>query len=62
VLAAVFTDGLLASLKSIGRMGRVVYMLSGGTMIIMGAAMITGQLSTFSFWLLETFPLLSSIG
>jgi cytochrome c-type biogenesis protein len=62
VLAAAFTDGLLARLRSIGRMGRVVYMLAGGTMIIMGAAMITGQLSTFSFWLLEAFPLLSSIG
>ena len=28
----------------------------------MGVAIITGQLSTFSFWLLETFPLLSTIG
>ncbi len=32
-------------------------------MILMGVAIITGQLSlTFSFWLLETFPLLSTIG
>jgi hypothetical protein len=28
----------------------------------MGAAMITGHLSTFSFWLLDTFPALSMIG
>lgn len=31
-------------------------------MIIMGGAMITGHLSTFSFWLLDTFPVLSTIG
>jgi cytochrome c-type biogenesis protein len=36
--------------------------MAGGVMVLMGAAMISGHLSTFSFWLLETFPLLSTIG
>ncbi len=62
LLVAVFTGGLLARLKSIGRVGRVLQILAGGIMIVMGRAMITGQLSAFSFWLLETFPRLSSIG
>lgn len=62
LLAAAFTDGLLARLKSIGRIGRVLQLFAGGVMIVMGAAMIMGYLSTFSFWLLETFPLLSTIG
>ncbi len=31
-------------------------------MIMMGGAMLTGQLSTFSYWLLDTFPLLATIG
>lgn len=62
LLAAAFTDGLLSRLKSIGRAGRLLQLLAGGAMILMGAAMITGQLSTFSFWLLETFPVLSTIG
>jgi len=62
LLVAVFTGGLLARLKSIGRIGRVLQILAGGIMIVMGLAMITGQLSAFSFWLLETFPRLSSIG
>ncbi len=62
LLVAVFTGGLLARLKSIGRVGRVLQILAGGIMIVMGLAMITGQLSAFSFWLLETFPRLSSIG
>jgi len=62
LLVAVFTGGLLARLKSIGRIGRALQVFAGGIMVVMGAAMITGQLSTFSFWLLETFPQLSTIG
>jgi len=31
-------------------------------MVLAGVAMMTGQLTTFSSWLLETFPSLSTIG
>jgi len=62
LLVAVFTGGLLARLKSIGRVGRLLHILAGGVMVLMGVAMITGRLSTFSFWLLETFPRLSTNG
>ena len=62
LLVALFTGGLLARFKSIGRVGRLLHILAGGVMVLMGIAMITGQLSTFSFWLLETFPRLSTIG
>ncbi len=62
VLTAAFTDGLLARLKTIRRVGWGLQFLAGGVMILMGVAMVTGQLSTFSYWLLETFPLLATIG
>jgi len=62
VLAAAFTDALMAKIKSIGRVGRLLQLLAGGVMILMGIAMVTGQLSTVSFWLLETFPVLSTMG
>jgi cytochrome c-type biogenesis protein len=62
LLAAAFTDTLLAKLKLIGRVGWAMQLLAGGVMIVMGIAMITGYLSTFSFWLLEMFPVLSTIG
>ena len=62
LLAAAFTDGLLARLKAMGRVGRMCRVLAGGVMVVMGVAMITGQLSTFSYWLLGTFPVLSAIG
>ena len=62
LLAAAFTDSLSARLKSMGRVGHACQMFAGGVMIVMGSAMITGQLSTFSYWLLDTFPPLSAIG
>jgi cytochrome c-type biogenesis protein len=62
LIAAAFTDGLLARLKSIGRASRIFQLVAGGVMIVMGGAMVTGQLSTFSYWLLNTFPLLATIG
>jgi cytochrome c-type biogenesis protein len=62
VLAAAFTDRLVARLSSIGRLGRSLQIVAGLVMVIMGAAMITGHLSTFAFWLLDTFPVLSTIG
>lgn len=62
LLVALFTGGLLARIKLIGRVGQLLQILAGGIMVLMGIAMITGQLSSFSFWLLETFPWLSTIG
>lgn len=62
LLAAALTDGLLTRLRSISRVGRILQQFAGGVMVLMGVAMITGYLSIFSFWLLETFPLLSTIG
>lgn len=62
LIAAAFTDGLLARLKSIGRAGRLCQLIAGSTMVVMGGAMVTGQLSAFSYWLLDTFPLLATIG
>jgi cytochrome c-type biogenesis protein len=62
VMAAMLTDSLLARLKSAGRIGRGLRLTAGSVMIVMGVAMMTGQLSAFSYWLLETFPSLASIG
>jgi cytochrome c-type biogenesis protein len=34
----------------------------GVLLIIVGVALLTGAFSAFSFWLLETFPVLSTLG
>lgn len=62
VLAALFTDRLAARLKAIGRVGRLLKLAAGGIMILMGLAMVTGQLTAFSYWLLDAFPALGNIG
>jgi cytochrome c-type biogenesis protein len=34
----------------------------GVLLIIVGVALVTGAFSTFSWWLLETFPALATLG
>ncbi len=62
LLAALFTESLSVRLKSIGRFGRFFRAAAALIMIAMGVAMMTGYMSAFAFWLLKTFPILSSIG
>ena len=62
LLAAVFTGSVVTRMRSIGRIGRVLKYLAGIVMVLMGIAMITGHLSTLSYWLLDTFPVFSTIG
>jgi cytochrome c-type biogenesis protein len=59
---AINTDRLLAWLKSVRRIGRWLQIGAGASMVLMGVAMITGMLTTFSFWLLQTFPVFATIG
>lgn len=62
VLAALFTDGLVARIKAIGRLGRGLQTVAGGLLVLMGAAMITGQLTAIAYWLVDAFPILGGIG
>ena len=60
--SAAFADGLVRRLKAMRRLGSGLQIGAGAVMIVMGIAMITGQMSAFSFWLLENVPMLSNIG
>jgi cytochrome c-type biogenesis protein len=60
--AAAFTDALLAQLHWLRRAGRSLQIGAGTVIVAMGIAMITGQLSAMSYWLLETFPAFARIG
>jgi cytochrome c-type biogenesis protein len=60
--AAMFTGALVRGRKGLGGAGRLLQVGSGAVMIAMGAAMVTGTMTTASFWLLDTFPWLSNIG
>ncbi len=60
--AAVFTDGLVGRLRTLRRTGRYLQIGAGGVVVAIGLAIITGQLTSLSYWLLETFPALARLG
>jgi cytochrome c-type biogenesis protein len=62
LVAAVFTGAFLARMPVMRRLGRPLQLFAGSVMVLMGLAMITGYMSAFSFWLLETFPGLETLG
>ncbi|MFQ6021972.1 MAG: cytochrome c biogenesis CcdA family protein [Acidiferrobacterales bacterium] len=62
LLAAIFTGTFVSRIKAMRRIGRPLQIGAGVILIAMGVAMITGQLSVFAFWLLNTFPGLGNIG
>lgn len=60
--AAVFTDGLMKRLRGFGRLGRALQFGAGIIVVGVGVAMLTGELTSFSYWLLDTFPILAKLG
>ena len=60
--AAVFTDTLMLRLSGLRRLGRTLQLGAGAIVAGMGVAMLTGELTSFSYWLLDTFPILARIG
>lgn len=57
-----FTDALAGKLRRLGRIGRRLHQAAGGVMVLMGVAMMTGQITALSYWLLDAFPALGRIG
>jgi cytochrome c-type biogenesis protein len=62
LLCAIFMREILDRLKLLRRAGRALQAGAGVVLVAMGAAMATGQLSAFSYWLLRVFPVLGRIG
>lgn len=62
IASAFFTHELIGRMRALRSAGRWLQAAAGVLMIAMGAAMITGQLSRFGFWLLDTFPAFGRIG
>src|SRR5260370_4158220 len=60
--AAVFTDSLMIRLRGFGRLGRSLQIGAGAIVTLMGIAMLTGELTTVSYWLLEVCPILATLG
>jgi cytochrome c-type biogenesis protein len=46
----------------LGRLGRSLQIGAGAVVTAMGIAMLTGELTSFSYWILDTFPILARLG
>jgi cytochrome c-type biogenesis protein len=62
LLTAAFLHEAAGRLRLMRRTGRPLMIAAGVIMVAMGIAMMTGRLTTFSYWLLERFPALGRIG
>ena len=60
--AAVFSDSLMLRLRALRRLGRNLQLGAGAVVAGVGIAILTGELTSFSYWLLDTFPILARIG
>ena len=62
LVSALFTESLMRRMATMRRAGRWLKIGAGTVMVAMGVAMITGTMTSMSYWLLENFPIFSRIG
>ncbi len=62
LLAALFIERAMGVMNRIKRHMKLIERISGLLLIGVGVALLTGAFSAFSWWLLETFPVLSTLG
>jgi len=60
--SALFTGLVVRRSDLLRRIARPLQIFAGTVVVLMGVAVLTGQLSAFSYWLLDTFPQLGAIG
>jgi len=62
LVVAFFTREVAARMRALRRVGWMLQIVAGALLVLMGIAMMTGYLSRFGFWLLQTFPAFGRIG
>jgi len=62
ILVAVFLQRSMGLMNKLKRHMGLIEKLMGVLLIIVGVALVTGAFSAFSYWLLETFPSLATLG
>lgn len=62
LLAAIFVTRSITLMGRMKRHMRLIEKAMGVLLILVGLALITGAFSSFSYWLLETFPSLAYLG
>jgi len=62
LLAAMFMTRAMGVMNHLKRHMKTIERVMGVLLLVVGIAMLTGAFSTFSFWLLESFPALGNLG
>jgi len=62
IIAAVFINRAIGVMNRFKRHMGTVEKIMGGMLVLVGVMLITGAFSSFSYWLLEMFPVLGAIG
>ena len=62
LLAAMFISRAMGVMDRLKRHMRMIERVMGGLLLVVGIAMLTGAFTTFSWWLLERFPALATLG
>jgi cytochrome c-type biogenesis protein len=62
LLAAMFLNRSMVVMNRIKPYMGIIEKAMGALLIFVGLMLVTGLFSTFSFWLLETFPALAALG
>jgi cytochrome c-type biogenesis protein len=60
--SALFTENLMRRMATMRKTGRRLKIGAGAAMVAMRIAMVTGYMTSMSYWLLENFPIFSRIG
>ena len=62
LLAAIFLTRAIGIMNRMKRHMSLIEKIMGALLLVVGIALLTGAFSSFSFWLLETFPALATLG
>mgnify|MGYP001821981587 CR=1 FL=1 len=62
LLAAMFITRAMRVMDRLKRHMRLIERVMGGLLVLVGVAMLTGAFTAFSWWLLERFPALATLG
>ena len=62
LLAAIFLTRAMGIMNRMKRHMALIEKVMGVLLLVVGLALLTGAFSAFSFWLLETFPALATLG
>lgn len=62
LLAAMFITRAMGVMNRLKRHMKTIERVMGGLLLVVGLAILTGAFTTFSWWLLERFPALATLG